>query len=273
MSLHFDDATLSAGAPTALYAIPARAWNGAEYTALQASAVAPALTVVSDPDEARWAEDSVAGIAGRCAEGILERERHGGRRVALLGWSVGALVAVETARLLAGRLPVAWVGLADATHFPDLRAHLAAEAPLTAEVRDQLGDTMTRWLANSSLRDRWQRTWREMRAPQRDLFLRSVVAAHGDGLPTDGAAHGSAEHELWSRVNCLRLGLDYPLAGWPVATHWWASDEVAEASAALRGSSPAGDPGAIEVVPGCNHMTLLADPGFHDRVRRALDAG
>ena len=202
----FDEAATAASAPVALYAFPARAWERDQYAALQDAV--PVLTVVNEPgSEAAWAGDSVEAMAERYARAIASREEAKGRPIALFGWSVGALVAPEAARLLRERFDVAWVGVVDIAAFPQMRAAPAGAPAPDAMEREPLDASLQQWLARSAMRNLWQQALGRMARAQHDMFLREVVRAYGAALPADGPAAGSQEHTLWSRVNCLRLGI------------------------------------------------------------------
>lgn len=261
----FDKAATAANAPVALYAFPARAWKRDEYAALRDSAVGTALVVVSEPEgEAAWAGDSVDAMAERYAQAIASRERGRERPIALFGWSVGALLAIEVARLLRERIHIAWVGAVDIAAYPQMRAALAGAPPLDTAEREALDATLQRWLARSAMRGLWQETLGRMARPQHDMFLREVVRAYGTALPADGPAAGSQEHTLWSRVNCLRLGIAHVAGGdMPAPMRWWMSQEMA--------GSPGARTEGAEVIAGSDHVGVLADRALHAAVQRAME--
>lgn len=260
----FDEAASAASAPVALYAFPARAWKRDEYAALQGAV--PALAVVSEPGcEAAWAGDSVDAMAVRYAQAIASREEARGRPIALFGWSVGALVAIEVARLLRERFDIAWVGAVDIAAYPQVRAALAGAPALDAAEREPLEAALQQWLSRSAMRGLWHTTLERMARPQHDMFLREAVRAFGAALPVDGPAAGSQEHALWSRVNCLRLGIAHVAADEaPAPVHWWMSQEMA--------TSPGARTEGVEVIAGSNHMGVLAEPALHAAVLRELRA-
>lgn len=260
-----DQPATAASAPVVLYAFPARAWKRDEYAALQDCAVAPSLVVLSEPDgEAAWAGDSVEAMADRYAQAIaLHEQKTKPRPIALFGWSVGALVALEVARLLRERFDIAWVGAVDIAAFPQMRAALAGVPPLEATEREALDGVLQDWLARSAMRGLWQQTLGRMARPQHDMFLREVVQAYGAALPADGPAAGSQEHTLWSRVNCMRLGIAH-VAGddKPAPVRWWMSQEMA--------ASPGARTEGVEVIAGSDHVGVLADRALHAAVHQAL---
>ncbi|MDP9989733.1 thioesterase domain-containing protein [Variovorax boronicumulans] len=260
----FDEAAIAASAPVALYAFPARAWKRDEYAALQDAV--PALTAVSEPgSEAAWAGDSVEAMAERYARAIASREEAKGRPIALFGWSVGALVALEVARLLRERFDIAWVGAVDIAAYPQMRAALARAPALDSAEREPLDASLQQWLARSAMRDLWQQTLGRMARAQHDMFLREVVRAYGAALPADGPAAGSQEHTLWSRVNCLRLGIAHVATDEvPAPVRWWMSQEMS--------ASPGVRTEGVEVIAGSDHMGVLADRALHAAVLRALEA-
>ncbi|PLC06714.1 hypothetical protein CY658_06810 [Variovorax sp. RO1] len=261
----FDEAATAACVPVALYAFPARAWKRDEYAALQDAL--PALAVVSEPGcEAAWAGDSVEAMADRYAQAIASREAAKERPIALFGWSVGALVALEVARLLRDRLfDIAWVGVVDIAAYPQMRAALAGAPALDAAERAPLDAALQQWLARSAMRGLWQATLDGMARPQHDMFLREVVRGFGAALPVDGPAASSQEHTLWSRVNCLRLGIAHGASDEASApVHWWMSQEMA--------ASPGARTEGVKVIAGSDHMGVLADRALHAAVQRELEA-
>lgn len=272
-SVTLDAGPAAAQAPVGLYAFPARAWHRAEYAGLQASALGPSLTVVCEPGgELAWADSSVATLGRRYAEQLVQQEGARQRPLVLLGWSVGALVAIEVARRLAGRCTVAWVGSIDGSLFPALRQELQQLPPLPAAERAELEAVMRRWLQASPLRAAWSAALQQMGAAEHELFLRQVVAAYGHALPQDGPRPGSQEHALWSRLNCLRLGLGHVLpAGLPAPLRCWRSAEMASQPDGLH-DAYAGHPGCSEpeVVAGSDHLGVLDSPLLHARLVAAL---
>lgn len=276
-SILLDAGPTHAESPTPLYAFPARAWHRNEYAALRDSAVGPALAVISEPQgELAWAATSIESMAVRYAALIHQREAATAtpqrRPIALLGWSVGALVALETAQRLAGDVQVAWVGMVDASTFPLLRQQLAETPALPSHERRELEAVMNRWLEGSNMRAHWLATLQHMGAAQHDLFLREVVASYGAASPFDGPLPESQEHDLWSRLNCLRLGLGYTPPGEPPALlRWWRSAEMADEVDTLR-EHFAGHAlcGAVEVIGGSGHLDVLGAQGLHEGVVRAL---
>lgn len=277
MSIVVDEGPEAGSSPVALYALPARAWHRAEYAAMQQSALGASLAVLSEPaGGSAWAARSVDQLARRAAAVILERERacggERGRPVVLLGWSVGALVALQAAQRLSKELQVAWVGALDASVYPEVRARLAQLPALPEEELQRLEQTLARWLSHSPMRPHWQALLGAMTAVSRHFFLLEVVAAYGTALPTDGPAPGSAEYTLWSRINCLRLGVDYR---WPdtldVPVRWWASAEGEASSRALIeqvGTAPATS--SPVVLQHSDHLQLPADPVLHRSLFEAV---
>ncbi|RZL08529.1 MAG: non-ribosomal peptide synthetase, partial [Rubrivivax sp.] len=270
-----------------LYALPARAWHADEYASLLAALEGrhEAVTLACNPEqEIAWAGTSLQALAARHAAFI--RAHAAGRPCCLLGWSVGGLLALETARQLnaSASSPVAWVGLVDPSGFPVLRGLLAQGRPLLdASQRAALEDVLARWLTGrSGMSGHWYALLAAMQPIEREAFLAQVVAAHGaDGehLPTDGPGHGSAEHALWSEMNCLRLGASHPLpeaAACPVRI--WQSgaaiEGLADIVARCLGTDAAIDDadGRCVTVPATDHLSVLEAPAFHRGVCEALDA-
>jgi hypothetical protein len=265
------------GAPAPrLYLCPARAWHANEYDTLLQTLQGrhEAWRFGCEPDvagEIAWAGSTVSELAERQAEII--RAQRPEAPCCLLGWSVGGLVALETARLLQGHVPVAWVGLVDPSGFPALRGLLAHGQPLLeAHHRAQQESLLASWLSErAGMRAHWMALLSAMGPIERDAFLGRVIAAHGaDGehLPADGPAHGSTEQSLWSEMNCLRLGATHALpeqAGVPVRI--WRSEADIEglADVAARcATQPV-------LLPGTDHLSVLDAPAFHAEVLSALE--
>jgi thioesterase domain-containing protein len=257
--------------PLPIYAFPARAWHRDEYASLAASPAGVALAVVHETDAAEWARCSIEDLAEHYAGLIREREQ-GRRSVALLGWSVGGLVAMEVARRLAGEVEVAWIGLVDASGFSGLRQQLLSLPPLPVAERQELEQVVSRWLGKSSMRALWEASLQAMGPGQHDLFLREVVASYGNALPTDGPSPTSEEHALWSRLNCLRLGLAWEApAQAPTRLYRWQSAESANdvdpPIASIKTTT--GDPEPV-VIPATDHLSVLGSPDWHRLVLGAL---
>ncbi len=278
-----------------LYLCPARAWHVDEYGALQSALQGRHEAwrfgcQPGDEGELAWGGTSVRELATRQA--AIIRSHGADRPCCLLGWSVGGLVALETARQLQGEVPVAWVGLVDPSGFPMLRALLAQGQPLlNAEQRAPLEATLAAWLTErSGMRQHWATLLSAMQPIERDAFLAQVVAAHGPNgqdLPMDGPRAGSAEHALWSQMNCLRLGAVHPLPGGEVVNavagvgaraginraeraldvRIWRSQAEIEGLADMAARCVA----SPTLVPGTDHLSVLDSPAFHREVLEALD--
>ncbi len=261
-----------------LYCFPARLWHDQEFQALL-EALPPAqraASFVCDPGaEPDWAGVSIGALATRCADAIRTQGR--GRPVALLGWSVGGLLAAETARQLGTDVPVRWIGLVDTSAFPEQRALLAGLPRLDTGERARLENALADWLGRSGMAGHWHALLQGLDDRGREAFLLQVVAAHGPLLPTDGPAQGSAEHSLWSQMNCWRLGLgaEVPEA-LPAPVRSWRSEAVAADGGdalAQRYIPPARWATDIQTVPGTTHLDVLSSRAFIDSVRQALRGG
>ncbi|MDC6169757.1 condensation domain-containing protein [Paucibacter sp. XJ19-41] len=273
---HSNRASSSRAGPR-LFLSPARPWHSGEYRSLL-SALQGRHEVMTfaggaqTRDEVAWAASSVRELAVRQASFI--RQQGAGRPCCLLGWSVGGLVALETARLLRNHVPVAWVGLVDPSSFPALRAMLAqGRSFLAQEQRMPQEETLGRWLTErSGMSAHWAMLLAGMQTIEREVFLAQVVAAHGpDGihLPIDGAGQGSAERALWSELNCLRLGAAYPLPDDIQAEiRVWHSESAVEGSAEMVNRYN----GRSTLVVGSGHLDVLDSPELHREVLAALDS-
>lgn len=272
-SIFLSNASQIEQAALPLYAFPARAWHTHEYSGLLASEVGPSMAVISEPESAvAWSGATIGQLATRYAELIASREAGLRRPVALFGWSVGGVLALEVARQLEGRLSVAWVGVLDASTFPKLREQLALIPPLTDQERPPLQARLAQWLKRSDMGEAWRQLLDHMSSAQRDYFLREV-GMYGDAMPTDGPQPDSQEHALWSRLNCLRLGLAHaPPKAMQAPVRWWRSEEMSTEPDELREAfvHDAAASGPVAVIPGCNHLSVLDAPEFHRLVAQAL---
>ncbi|MCO4856484.1 amino acid adenylation domain-containing protein [Herbaspirillum sp. WGmk3] len=258
----------------ALVCIPAHMCNAHEYDAL-AAVIGSEHTVyqlLCPPHEQwRWSSMDAAALAAQYA--IALRAALPGRRLRLLGWSVGGLLALETARQLQAcgddTVQVEWIGLADSADFAGLRQQLAQMPMPPADVLLAHEATLDRWLAGSQRRALWYAVLGQMSAAQRAYFLMEIVGRLGERLPLDAPGAVGAEAALWERIRCLRLGLQAQVTV-PAPLHVW------QAGRRDAGQSPTdwAQHGAtlisVNTVPQADHLSLLTDGHWHASVRALL---
>jgi amino acid adenylation domain-containing protein len=210
----------------------------------------------------------VAALAADYAAAIAARV--GGEGCMLLGWSWGGVLAFETARHLAGRVPVHAVLMADACGLEPPFAP-GAEAPARPGERAALAAATESWLGQSRMRGHWEALRPRMDEATELQFLR-FLAAEPQPLPTDGPDLGSRERILHALVDHALLFRALSLAPLDVPiVSFVAERSRAEGKPVIdwRGLSPRA---VAEVVPETDHLDIVLSPAFHDRVREVLQA-
>ncbi|ASU38879.1 non-ribosomal peptide synthetase [Herbaspirillum sp. meg3] len=256
-----------------LVCFPARMSNADEYRALAETLGQhhSVLQLLCPPEERwRWSSMDVVALATQYA-GVIKRDLQG-KRCCFLGWSVGGLLALETARQLrqsGADIPVDWIGLADSSDFSVLRGQLAQMSMPPQAVLAPQEARLAQWLQRSAMAERWHALLAQMTSPQRAYFLLEVVARAGDGLPLDGSGQEGAEAALWERIRCLRLGLETELPPAPsVPLHVWQAGrrEAAQVATDWRAYAAQGQGQAEVSVVDADHLSLLTSPAWHVQV-------
>jgi amino acid adenylation domain-containing protein len=200
---------------------------------------------------ARWQHWRMEELAAGYSRYIAETVGRG--PVALLGWSVGGDVAFEVARQLTHQgLGVRFVGLLDVM--------LPAATQLRVQADDVDADgAVDIWMERSSMRDRWRELYARLDNDEKRLatrFLREQVISS----PPDGDATDAAEYRAWARVNhgAMMRRHAWRHCGVP-AYVWRAHRSVVHAPTQSRDWRTLADVRREEVVPGCDHRTLLDD--------------
>ncbi|EJM97622.1 non-ribosomal peptide synthetase [Herbaspirillum sp. YR522] len=255
-----------------LVCFPARMSNPQEYAGL-ATALGqahPVWQLVCPPHERwRWASMDVPAMAARYAAAI--GGQFAGRTCRFIGWSVGGLLAIETARQLQAQaaLTVEWIGLVDSSDFSLLRAQLEQMPLPPASALAPHEQTLHQWLQRSSMAGLWHALLAQMTPRQRAYFLLDIVARLGQRLPTDAPGQPGAEAALWERIRCLRLGLDAQVTlSTPI--HVWQAGQRETGQAPTDWTRHTPRLASLTVVEGADHLSILESAGWYRGVRDLL---
>lgn len=251
-----------------LFCLPGLIVNSSEFKPLVdvLSGTRPVYGFVSHVyTEQRWRGYDVPALAMEYAD-YIARTVQGGR-CALLGWSSGGELALETARLLQGRVQVDFLGLVDV--FESVPFHL--RQPLDACVRAQAQPLLERWLARSSMAERWRELFVLMDEREHDALAEYVVA-HDGQLPCDGPDLLSREFEQWAlldkRLRAARH-VHLPLA---IDAHVWQAADSLTRSERLRDWSALVNVIEQRCMADAHHLDIIRHPGFMAEVAQALAA-
>ncbi|MBB5393235.1 non-ribosomal peptide synthase protein (TIGR01720 family)/amino acid adenylation domain-containing protein, partial [Herbaspirillum sp. SJZ130] len=257
-----------------LVCFPAHMGNAHEYDALAAaigSEHAVYQLLCPSHEQWRWSSMDAAALAAQYASALCAALP--GRRLRLLGWSVGGLLALETARQLQARsdgaVQVEWIGLADSADFAGLRQQLAQMPMPPAAVLLAHEATLERWLAGSQRRARWYAVLGQMSAAQRAYFLMEIVGRLGERLPLDAPGTVGAEAALWERIRCLRLGLQAQVQV-SAPLHVWQAGRRDAGQAPTDWVQHGATLISVNTVPQADHLSLLTDGHWHASVRALL---
>ncbi|WP_426140883.1 amino acid adenylation domain-containing protein [Pseudomonas sp. DWP3-1-2] len=215
--------------------------------------------------EQRWRGYDVPALAGEYADYIARTVKGG--RCALLGWSSGGELALETARLLQGRAQVDFLGLVDV--FESVPFH--PQQQLDEGTRAQAQPLLESWLARSAMAARWRGLFALMDDRERDALAEHVLA-HGGQLPCDGPDLLSREFEQWAlldkRLKAARHG-HAPLA---INAHVWQADDSLTRSERLRDWRALVNVVQQHCVADAHHLDIIRHPGFMADLAQALAA-
>ncbi|MCA1323722.1 non-ribosomal peptide synthetase [Herbaspirillum sp. alder98] len=268
---HAASRPLTGDAPV-LVCFPARMSNQHEYSAL-ATALGAQHSVLQllcpAHEQWRWASMDVPAMAARYAAAIGRDLR--GRRCRFIGWSVGGLLAIETARQLQADSAVVidWIGLADSSDFSLLRGQLEQMPIPPAAMLAPHEQTLAQWLQRSSSAQLWHALLAQMTPRQRAYFLLEIVARMGQHLPIDPPGQPGAEAALSERIRCLRLGLEAQVT---VSTplHVWQAGQREAGQVATDWTRHATTLATFTEIAGADHLSILAAPQWHAAVQDLL---
>jgi len=259
-----------------LVCLPAHLGNAHEYDALAAviGKEHAMFQLLCPPHEQwRWSSMDADALAAQYASALCETLA--GRRVRLLGWSVGGLLALETARELHQRcdaaVQVEWIGLVDSADFAGLRQQLAQMPAPPAALLQAHEATLERWLQHSQRRALWYALLAQMSAPQRAYFLLEIVGRLGQRLPLDAPDQSGAEAALWERIRCLRLGLQAQVRGQVKAPlHVWQAGRREAGQMPTDWTQYADTLASLTTVEQADHLSILGHAQWHASVLALL---
>ncbi|MBD1590130.1 non-ribosomal peptide synthetase [Pseudomonas typographi] len=215
--------------------------------------------------EQRWRGYDVPALAGEYADYIARTVKGG--RCALLGWSSGGELALETARLLQGRAQVDLLCLVDV--FESVPFH--PRQPLDEARRAQAQPLLESWLGRSAMAAQWRGLFALMDDRERDALAEHVLA-HDGQLPSDGPDLLSQEFEQWAlldkRLKAARQ-VHAPLA---IDAHVWQAAHSLTRSERLRDWNALVNVVEQCCVAGAHHLDIIRHPGFMADLAQALAA-
>ncbi len=256
------------GSGVPLYCLPGMVVNTREFLPL-AGALRGERTVHAFVSHVytrqRWRGFAVEALAAEYADFIAATAAGG--RCALLGWSSGGDLAVETARRLQGRVEVAFTALVDVHRTEPLRAG----RPLSAAERAQAQARLDAWLAASTMAGRWRELLERMQPEERDGVLQQLIDAP-QPLPLDGEGEDCHEYLLWTTLDKRVQACRHTPASDGLPVHLFQAGRSVEEGAALRDWSALADVRGVQVVEGAGHLDIIRQPAFIGALRDALRA-
>jgi amino acid adenylation domain-containing protein len=266
------NALRASGSGSPLFCCPGLLVNSFEFKGLSEAlgAQQPVHAFISHalgPD--RWRQMTVAELAAGYAERIVAQSA--GRPCKLLGWSLGATLAQETARQLQGLVTVEMVGMLD----PVLSQFDVADDSETVVVDPDIERALRqRWLVRSTMRQRWEQLFERMTAQEWALFVQRMATdvAAVDALPCDGDAVHCKEYLSWSVAShALMLRRHRPERSAATA-HVWIAEETQRAGLRLFDSAACFSRVAQQtVVPDCDHLSIVRSPQWWGDMRQVME--
>jgi non-ribosomal peptide synthetase component F/thioesterase domain-containing protein len=198
------------------------------------------------------------------------RSESTGQACAFLGWSWGGLLAWEAARQLQGEIDLRLISMVDVC---DLGRDFTpgSEPEFAPGERQRLETDLQDWLTKTRMRGQWDRLIGAMDAECYGQFLR-FIGNESEPLPFDGPEISSREHTFWVLIdNALvfrrhRLQrLDVPIASFS------AGDSLSRGLNLLDWRRFSAMAGPAEVVAGTNHLHIIGERSFHQRLKAQLD--
>lgn len=196
------------------------------------------------------------------------------RGCTLLGWSWGGVLAFETARRLAGHIPVHFVGMADVCGLEAPFAANSAPRPEEAE-RHRWREMIDTWLAVSPMRDHWLALRARMDDETEDCFLR-FMAAEPQPLPIDGPLVGSRERVLHTLVDHALQMRRLTLAPQNIRVRSFEAERSRVEGKPIMDWSGLASTVSVETIPATDHLDIVLSRNFHERLAQMLaehDAG
>ncbi|OWQ90691.1 non-ribosomal peptide synthetase [Roseateles aquatilis] len=245
------------GSGTPLYCIPGMIVNTREFTALAdaVGASRPVHAFVSHVyTDKRWRGFSIPALAAEYADFIAATAPAG--RCALLGWSSGGDLAHEVARLLRGRVEVAFVAMVDVFETEPLRP----ERRLDDARREQAQARIDAWLARSEMADRWRDLFGRM-----DEDERACIADHAgrdQPLPLDGAGEDAAEYLLWATLDKRVQAARYRHDRGDTPVHVYQAEDSLSAEGTLRDWTTSAPVVATRRIAAATHLDIIRSPAL-----------
>jgi non-ribosomal peptide synthase protein (TIGR01720 family) len=257
-----------------LYCFPARPWSqGEEFRDLVETFGAKVkIEPLACPtgDELPYSQSTIERLADRYADIV---RRGAAPSYAFLGWSIGGLLAFETARRLSDGEAPRFVGLVDVPTFSGYRALLAQAATIPEASFEPIEKALSVWLAGSRMKSQWAALLSQLDAVERRAFLAEAGRALATGMTADGPGPQSREHQLWSRLACLRLASNHrPQPGLAAPLFVWTAGKSVAAGAERvdwRGLSMNVE--AERTIVGAAHEDILASAEFIQDLTSALE--
>ena len=215
--------------------------------------------------EQRWRGYDLPALAREYADYIARTVKGG--RCALLGWSSGGELALETARLLQGRAQVEFLGLVDV--FESVPFHPRQALDEGAHARAQ--PLLESWLARSAMARQWRQLFALMDERERDALTEHVLA-HDGQLPSDGPDLLSREFEQWALLDKRLKAARHVHVPLPVAAHVWQAADSLTRSERLRDWSALVEVIEHSCVADAHHLDIIRHPVFMADFARALAA-
>ena len=260
----------SAGNGVPLYCFPGTLANSSEYRKVAGGLVddRPVYAFASHAlSENRWNEYSVGQLAAEYADNIRRHTKTGS--CALLGWSLGADLAFETARQLraSSDIHVVFLGLVDG-----IEHDLSIAEAISAVERIRLQERIDACIAKSDMKDQWNALARRM-DPRLWNYCTASMLSHIATLPLDGPALASAEYRQWAAIDSLRMASGHTHNTTDVPLFVWSADAGTRTPGTnLREWSVYGEVICNREIHGTDHMTILSADEFISQLRETLCA-
>jgi len=213
----------------------------------------------------RWRGYDLPALAGEYADYIARTVKGG--RCALLGWSSGGELALETARLLQGRAEVDFLGLVDV--FESVPFHPRQSLDATAHAQAQ--PLLESWLARSAMAAQWRGLFALMDEREREALAEHVLA-HDGQLPSDGPDLLSREFEQWALLDKRLKAARHVHAPLAIDAHVWQAADSLTRSERLRDWDALVNVVEQRCIAGAHHLDIIRHPAFMTDLAQALSA-
>lgn len=256
------------GAGVPLFCLPGLIVNSSEFKPLVEAlgGERPVYGFVSHVyTEQRWRGYDLPALASEYADYIARTVKGG--RCALLGWSSGGELALETARLLQGRAQVDFLGLVDVFESVPFHPQQALDAAAHAQAQPLLDS----WLARSAMAAQWRGLFALMDEREREALTEHVLA-HAGQLPSDGPDLLSREFEQWALLDKRLKAARHVHAPLAMDAHVWQAADSLTRSERLRDWNALVNVVAQRCIAGAQHLDIIRHPVFLHELAQALAA-